>query len=123
MLGTSATATATTSTALTPGRRAAFAALAETVFTGPSYRLDAAAAQAATADFATAYATWPAADRKRADHVLDQLARLDRKGRERALTPPGQERRALELAEQALALVALTTGASDGAEIPVVTYA
>lgn len=121
-LGTTATASATTSTALTPARRATFAALAETVFTGPSYRLSAAAAEPATADFATAYATWPTADRKRADLVLDQLARLDRKGREQALRPPGQERRELELAERALALVAITTRAEDGADIPVVTF-
>jgi hypothetical protein len=120
-LGTSATATATTSTGLTPARRAAFAALAETVFTGPAYRLPASAAAPATADFATAYAAWPAADRHRADQVLDQIARLDRRGRQRAVSPPGIERRETELAERALALVAVTTAAGDGAGIPVVT--
>lgn len=117
-----AATTTTTTTALDPARRATFAALAETVLTGPTMRLDASAAQPATAEFATAYATWPTPDRKRADQVLDQLARLDRKGREAALRPHGIERRALELAEGALALVAVVTAPSDGLDQPVVTF-
>ena len=114
--------TQTAAIALAPSRRAAFAALAETVLTGPSLRLDASAAQPATADFAAAYATWPAHDRRRADQVLDRLAKLDRRGRERAVRPPGLERRETELAEQALALVAVATAPSDGLDAPVVTY-
>ena len=116
-----AATTTTTSAALDPARRATFASLAETVLTGPSLRLDAAAAQPATAEFATAYATWPAQDRRRADQILDRLARLDAKGRERALRPPGLERRETELAEQALALVAFVTAPSDGVVHQVVT--
>jgi hypothetical protein len=116
-----AATTTTASTALDPGRRATFAALAETVLTGPSLRLDAAAAQPAAAEFATAYATWPAHDRRRADQVLDRLARLDARDRERALRPPGLERRETELAEQALSLVALVTAPSDDAAHQVVT--
>ena len=115
-------ATTTVPTALDPSRRATFAALAETVLTGPSLRLPAAAAVPATADFAIAYATWPAQDRARADRVLDRLARLDRAGRERAVSPPGIDRRDTEVAEQALALVAVATAPSDDLDRPVVSF-
>lgn len=117
-----AATTTTASTTLAPARRATYAALAETVLTGPAMRLEPSAAAPATADFAAAYATWPAQDRKRADQILDHLAKLDRKGRERAVDPPGLARRELELAEQALALVAIATVPSDGADHRVVTF-
>jgi hypothetical protein len=122
--GSSAARAATTQTATTtldPARRATYARLAETVLTGPSMRLGASAAGPATAEFGTIYALWPAQDRKRADQLLDRLARLDAKGREKALKPPGLARQETELAEQALALVALVTGASDDVVHPVVT--
>ncbi len=109
--------TTTAAVALDAGRRATYASLADTVLSGPSYRLDASAAQTALADFQTAYATWPAASRKRADRVLDALgrdyAKQARKDREDVLRPKGLGRRELQLAEDALALVAVATVAHD----------
>ena len=116
-VSTAGAQTATAPVALDAGRRATYASLAETVLSGPSYRLGAAATEAAVADFGRAYVTWPADARRRADRTLDALgrgyARSERKAREDVLRPPGLERRRLALAEEALALVAVVTAAHD----------
>jgi hypothetical protein len=109
--------TATAPVVLDAGRRATYASLADTVLSGPSYRLGAAAGDAATADFEKAYRTWSAEARGRADRTLDALgrdyAKRSRKDREATLKPTGLERRQLALAEEALALVAVVTAADD----------
>jgi hypothetical protein len=109
--------TATAPVAFDAARRATYASLAETVLSGPSYRLGSAAADAATADFERAYLTWPADARRRADRTLDALgrdyAKRAREDRERTLRPAGLERKELALAEEALALVAVVTAAQD----------
>lgn len=116
-VSTAGAQTATAPVALDAGRRATYASLADTVLTGPSYRLSGAAVDAAVADFQIAYVTWPAEARRRADRTLDALgrgyARSDRKTREDVLRPRGLERRELTLAEEALALVAVVTAAAD----------
>jgi len=116
-VSTAGARTATAPVVLDAGRRSTYASLAETVLGGPSFRLGDAAVQAATSDFTTAYVTWPAAARRRADRTLDALgrdyAKRSRSDREATLRPPGLERRSLELAEEALALVAVVTATAD----------
>src|SRR4051795_187226 len=66
-------AAAAPTTGLTPARGETYRALVDTVLTEPGLRLDPAAADAAAAEFAAHYATWPADAQRRADAVLDSL--------------------------------------------------
>ena len=103
---------------LTEARRGTFAALAEAVVTGPSMRLEPAAAQVALEAFVGVYDTWPADQRQRADRTLDDLAAAPaavvsgagRPPRLRSPSPVGAERRALALREASLDLVAAVVG-------------
>jgi hypothetical protein len=105
---------------LTDARRRAFAALAESVVTGPSMRLDPANAEAAVDAFGRAYSAWPADRRQHADETLDQLAAAgvgavpERAPRLRDARPTGAERRDLALVEASVALVAAVVGQPDG---------
>lgn len=100
--------------ALAAERRRVYAALADTFVAGPAMRLPAAAGERVTADFERAYVTWPAADRSRADAVLDALGReFTARGRaEREATMRG-ERSGPALAYRARALVAVALAGSD----------
>jgi uncharacterized protein YfaS (alpha-2-macroglobulin family) len=117
--------------ALTTARRETYTALMETVVTQPSLRLDPAVAPAAAAQFAAAYASWPADRRRDADAVLDALerstasvgfSRLDRGRRGEELRdharatsarPAAAERERLELTARALELAAVVLGPPD----------
>jgi hypothetical protein len=108
--------TATSPAALGSSHRRAFTDLADTVLRGPSLRLPANAVEAAVADFEAAYVSWPAADRRRADAVLDALgstlASRGRGAREAALRPGGGEA-SERLARDAMALVSVATRPAD----------
>jgi hypothetical protein len=123
--------TAAEAAGLTAARRETYRALAEAVVTEPGMRLSPEAADAAAAQFAAAYQTWTSDAQRRAEDVLDALARssgrsfadLDARGRSEHLRacarpssdqPIGAERRRLDLAEQALALAAVAIGPSGG---------
>lgn len=124
--GSSATAAAAsspaTAAALATGRRETYAALADTVLRGPSFRLPPGAADSAVADFETAYLAWPAQERRRADATLDALGRefrgRDRGRREHVLRGTARSDR---LAAEALALLAVAIGDPDAAAQTVVT--
>jgi hypothetical protein len=125
-------AAAAPATDLAPARRETYRALVDTVLTEPGLRLDPAAADAAAAEFAAHYATWPADARQRADVVLDGLeastgpapfAKLGRPARTAHLRdcgrptdddPVGAERQRLDLAQGAMSLAAVTIGPSGG---------
>jgi hypothetical protein len=116
---------------LSPERQRTYTALMEAVVTQPSVRLDPAVAPRAAADFAAAYAGWPAERRRDADAVLDALerapaatgfSRLDRRGRGAELRdgsrassprPTGAEHARLELTARALELAAVVLGPPD----------
>jgi hypothetical protein len=95
-------------TVLAAHRRETYSALADTVLSGPSFRLPAGAADSALADFETAYAAWPAQARRRADAILDALGRefrgRGRGGREHVLRGSA---RSDHLAADALSLLAV----------------
>ncbi len=91
------------------------------------YRLPAAAAEQATADFAARYAEWSADERARVDKVLDAIERAeersfrhaDRERRAKVLrehatprsaSPGSAERKRLDLAQAALGLVGTVVG-------------
>ena len=114
--------------ALAEERRATLAALAETVVTEAPYRLPAGAGEQAAAEFAARYAAWDDRERARADRVLDELERADGRSfrrtdrarraevlREhatpRSALPTGQERKRLDLAQDAFALLGTVLGA------------
>ena len=116
---------------LAANRQQTYRALVDSVLTEPGLRLDPAAADAAAAEFATRYATWPADAQGRADAVLDALeqstgrsfAKLDRPARTAHLRscgrptdddPVGAERQRLDLAQGAMSLAAVTVGPSGG---------
>jgi DNA segregation ATPase FtsK/SpoIIIE-like protein len=113
---------------LTAQRRRTYAALIEAVAPEDPFRLDPSVAGAAADELAERYAAWGPAARARADRVLDALGpafvRSDRarrarwlrdRSRARSHTPAGRERDALDLAERALALAAVTLGPDDDA--------
>jgi hypothetical protein len=118
---------------LAPARQTTYRALVDTVLAEPGLRLDPAAADAAAAEFAVRYATWPADAQRRADTVLDALerstgggsafAKLGRPARTAHLRacgrptdddPVGAERARLDLAQGAMSLAAVTVGPSGG---------
>jgi hypothetical protein len=129
---TGAAATTVPGAGLAANRRQTYRALVDTVLTEPGLRLDPAAADAAASEFAAHYATWPADAQQRADAVLDGLeqstgrapfAKLDRGtrgahlrscGRPTDDDPVGEERRRLDLAQDAMSLAAVTIGPSGG---------
>jgi hypothetical protein len=118
-------------TALSAARQSTYTALMEAVVTQPALRLDPAVAPAAAAQFAAAYAGWPAERRRDADAVLDALedapaaagfSRLDRGRRGAELRagaratsprPTGAEHARLELTARALELAAVVLGPPD----------
>ncbi len=85
--------------ALSAGRRATYAALAEAVASGHAMRLASGSTAHAADAFAARYATWPAGRRAHADAVLDR-------GRAAFATPA------------ALALAAVTVGPDDDGRAP-----
>ena len=117
--------------ALTAARLGTYTALMEAVVTAPALRLDASVAPGVAAEFAAAYARWPAERRRRADTVLDALERApagasfsaldsDRRGAElradgRATraSPTGTEQERLDLTAGALELAAVALGPTD----------
>jgi hypothetical protein len=118
-------------TALTAARQRTYTALMEAVVTQPAFRLDPAVAPTAAAQFAAAYAGWPADRRRDADAVLDALenapatggfSRLDRGRRGAELRvgaratsprPTGAEQTRLALTTRALELAAVVLGPPD----------
>jgi hypothetical protein len=100
---------------LTAARQRAYAALAESVVTGPSMRLEPAATRAAVDAFTQIYAARPADERERADRTLDAVGAVP--ARAPALNSPqptGAERAQIVLLEDAMALVAAVVGQPDG---------
>jgi hypothetical protein len=117
--------------ALTPARRDTYRALADAVAAEPGLRLDPAVADAAASEFAAQYATWAPDAQRRANAVLDAVERssgrpfagLDRSARASHLRacgrptdddPVGEERRRLDMAQDAISLAAVTLGPSGG---------
>ena len=98
---------------LTAARQRTYTSLIETVVTQPSIRLDPGVAPAAAAQFAAAYADWPAEQRRDADAVLDALARSVRLARPTTGRPGPAERERLELTVRALELAAVVLGPPD----------
>jgi hypothetical protein len=98
-------------------RRRVFAALADTVVTGPTMLLPAAAGARAVSDFESVYANWPVSEQRRADKILDALGRSfatrGRAGREAVLHPVSGGSRAAELAAQAWSLASVAIGPGD----------
>jgi hypothetical protein len=109
-------------TALSAARQETYTALMETVVTQPTVGLDASVAPVAAAQFAAAYATWPAERRHGADAVLDELERstgltrldpgrrgaeLRARARPTSARPGAAERERLELTVRALELAAV----------------
>src|SRR4051794_9532184 len=116
--------------ALTADRRTIYASLVEAVLVDPSMRVDPALAQGSADEFAAAYAQWPADLQRRADRILDAVERstnrgyskeprgkrhdaLQELGRPTTPDPQPAERARLDLAQDALALVAVTVGQPD----------
>jgi hypothetical protein len=114
---------AVASVALSDERRHSYSALAEAVVTGPTMRLPASAAEQVVVDFESAYITWPVAERRHANTVLDALARDARMQNrsQRAAMLRGSNPRDAELAYRACGLVAvaLSSGLDDHAEVSV----
>jgi len=98
-------------------------------------RVDPSLAQGAADEFAAAYAEWPAELQRRADKILDAVERSSNRGFSkedrgnrherlhelgRPTTPDPQpaERQQLDLAQDALALVAVTVGPEADDSIP-----
>ena len=117
-------------TALAGDRRATYVSLAEAVLADPSMRVDPSLAQGAADEFAAVYAGWPADLQRGADKVLDAVerstsrgfskedrdnrhAKLQELGRPTTPDPQPAERQRLELAQDALTLVAVTVGPAD----------
>ena len=106
---------------LTPQRRRVYAALVAAVLVQPEMRLDPRAAHPATEAFATAYAGWPVEQRRRADAVLDELARRNGtpaaalRARASSDEPFGAEAAQLDLARRAHELVAVAVGPDEEA--------
>lgn len=129
---TAAPAGAATAAGLSAPRRRTYQALIEAVAPEAPFRLDAAVAAGAAAEFAALYAGWPPSARERADDLLDALgptfARADRgrrarwlhdNGRVRSSAPAGAERDRLAMTQDALSLVAVTLGPDDDGRLAV----
>ena len=100
---------------LTDARTRTYAALAETVITGPSMRLPPAAVREAVDAFAARYDAWSAEERAGADRTLDAVGAVP--ARAPALhspQPTGAERAQIVVLEDAMALVAAVVGQPDG---------
>jgi hypothetical protein len=104
-------------TGLTDARRRTYAALADSVVTGPSMRLPAADVEATVEAFARVYDGWPPAQRTWADGTLDALGAQGVSPyppRLHSALPTGAERAHVVLLEAAMVLVAAVVGQPDG---------